>query len=478
MEEKKNIPYKIYNSKESPIITYYSHITNPNNEHYNLEMKKISSLNFQNIPQLQLSSNLSKNNQNFSLNEENPEKKNYKQKNNNFKLKSEIDIQRKKSENKIEEKLADYNKDEINNINKNNKNDILEIKKIKPEDLIPYEINGNIILRINPIIYRNESYEFLSSNLYILLKDQLGCKFLQEKLEKDPQNAVYYFFKSLIPNIIELIKDKFANYFIQKLFYYLNEEQYEYILRILSNDFFEICTDVHGTRVIQYLMDCLLTEKLKIIFFDIIKPIFVQLINEINGTHIIYKFLYNYWEFLKSSNDIIINNILSIGMNKRGCIFLQNYLSTLNNKMLKNKVIQILLNNCTNLITDQFGNYLVQYLLNMKDSQISLKIINQTINNITFYSKHKYANYVIEKMLINSNNMQKQKIIEKISSKDVINELLFDKQGNFIILKVLKFADSNTKNIILNMINNSKKKIEETSDGKKFLKKLQKFYEK
>ena len=391
------------------------------------------------------------------------------EKNNNYKLKTQMDKEMKETNNII-------NIEDEKNIQKEN-NNIKVIRTIKPDDLIPIIINGNTILRINPIIYQNESYEFLSSNLYILLKDQLGCKFLQEKLEDDPKNAVYFFFNSLVPNIIELIHDKFANYFIQKLFHYLNEEQIEYILQILKNDFFEICTNNHGTRVIQCLMDYLITEKLRKIFFEILKPIFVKLINEINGTHIIYKFLYNFSEFLELSNDIILDNIMFIATDKRGCIFLQNYINSINKYNLRNKIIQNLLKNCLVLIIDQFGNYIIQYLLNLKDSQITLEIINQTINNIAFYCKHKYANYAIEKMLINSDYTQKQRIIDKISSPDIMNELLFHIQGNFIILKTLKLADNNKKTIILNIINNYKNKIEEMPDGKKFLKKVEKLSE-
>ena len=199
---------------------------------------------------------------------------------------------------------------------------------------------------------------------------------------------------------MELIKDKFANYFIQRFFYYLSEEQLEYILKIISNDFFEICNDNHGTRVIQCLIDYLITENLRNIFFENIRPIFIQLINEINGTHIIYKFLYNFPEFSEISNDIITDNIIQIATHKRGCIFLQNYISGIKQYNFWQKVIQNLLKNIHVLIIDQYGNYLMQYLLNLKDTQITLEIINKTINNIASYSKHKYANHVIEKLLI------------------------------------------------------------------------------
>ena len=223
-------------------------------------------------------------------------------------------------------------------------------------------------------------------------------------------------------------------------------------------------------------MDFLITEKNRNLFFEIIKPLFTNLINEVNGTHIIYKFIKVFPEFSEASNEIIINNIVAISTNKRGCIFIQNYISSLNKDNLRQNIIQSLLNNCLILIIDPVGNYAIQFLVSLEDSDITLNIINKIINNISFYSKHRYANYVIEKIFIYSNYIQKQSIITKISSPEIISDLVFDKQGNFIILKALDYADKNKRNIILNNINNLKAKIEEMPNGQKFLNKIEHFH--
>ena len=49
--------------------------------------------------------------------------------------------------------------------------------------------NKKKIKRVNPKAYLDESYEYLSHNIFILAKDQAGCRFLQEKIEKDPIEA-------------------------------------------------------------------------------------------------------------------------------------------------------------------------------------------------------------------------------------------------------------------------------------------------
>ena len=452
MDDKINIPNKEYNLSTSRILKYYSNITNTNNENFKSALMRYYAINSpiqKNNLLLPFDLNKNQNEQNV---QNQSKEKHYTHKNSNFRLKSEMQ--------------------EINNTTKQEKK---EIKKITSEDLIVTQINPNrTILRINPTIYLNESYEFLSYNLYLLLKDQLACKFLQERLEIDTYNCIKNIFPALIPNMNELIKDPFANYFIQKMFLYLNEEQLIYVLKTIEPDILDISIDSHGTRVIQGIMNLLTTEKLKKFFFDIIKSVYINLINDFFSVHIIYKFINLFPEFWDVSNTIITDNIIAIATNKRGVVFLENYLSTLYKYYLRQQVIQAILKNCLILIIDPCGNYIVQYLLSFKDSNITLNIINQVINNISFCSKHKYAYYVIQKILLHSNYSEKQKILEKITKPEIINDLVFDQKGNFIIIEALNYVDNNQRNLIFNNINNLKQQIEELPEGKKFLEKIQK----
>ena len=463
MEEINKNYHNNYNKVNSPIFNYYSNFVNSPNLSEDSENIINNQIKFpQNFESMTLQQKL-ENDKRKKANEPIKEDKNYTPKNNYFKYNEGNNIL---NENTI-----------ISTINTNNNSkekELKNIKSIKPEDLIPTSINGRVILRINPLIYRNESYEFLSSNIYLLLKDQLGCKYLQEKLETDTLNAFQYFYPAILPHLSILIKDSFANYFIQKLYCYLNEEQIEYILNTLQPEFLDICSDSHGTRAIQGIMNFLVTTKLRVLFFDIIKPIFISLINELNGTHIINKFIDFFPEFLNNINNIIIDNCINLATHKRGCFFLQNYLTMLINikSDLKINIINKLLDNCIILITDNIGNYIIQYLLTLGEQNIISNIINQILNNISFYSKHKYSNYVIEKLFLFSGIENRNKIIDKISQPEIMSDLVVDQQGNYIVLKALMFSDDEKRKIILNIINNLEPKIKKFSHGKNFLNKI------
>ena len=67
-----------------------------------------------------------------------------------------------------------------------------EIPSISAADIVTaITANNKKIKRIDPNAYLNESIEYLSYNIFPLAKDQAGCRFLQEKLEIDPNNPTF-----------------------------------------------------------------------------------------------------------------------------------------------------------------------------------------------------------------------------------------------------------------------------------------------
>ena len=72
--------------------------------------------------------------------------------------------------------------------------------------------------------YNELSDKDLLSNIMIVSKEQAGCRFLQQKIEDDPNFANYELYPEIYDSINELIMDPFGNYLIQK------------ILESLSND--------------------------------------------------------------------------------------------------------------------------------------------------------------------------------------------------------------------------------------------------
>ena len=374
-----------------------------------------------------------------------------------------------------------YNGDnyKISNFKEYKKRDYLktgEIPSIGAADIVTaITANNKKIKRIDPNTYLNESIEYLSYNIFPLAKDQAGCRFLQEKLEKDPIKTTESFYKAILPFVLPLVKDPFGNYLIQKLFIYLSPEQIKKILEILSPTILDIGSNCHGTRVIQNLINYLSTEELVNCFLKTIKPYIIPLLKELNGTHIINKFINDHHECADEINKVIIDNCSLLATHRHGCCILQKMLEG-PNKKLRNNLINSLIENCFVLIIDQFGNYVIQSILLLNDKSSSSAIAMKICDNLPYYSKHRYSSNVIEKCFDFCGKKEKKKLIEKICTPEIISELILDEHGNYVIQKALYYAEYKEKEIILNIIKPLIQQIKNTSFGEKLLYRLYSLY--
>ena len=374
-----------------------------------------------------------------------------------------------------------YNGDnyKISNFKEYKKKDYLktgEIPSISAADIVTaITANNKKIKRIDPNTYLNESIEYLSYNIFPLAKDQAGCRFLQERLEKDPITTTEHFYKAIIPYVLPLAKDPFGNYLIQKLFYYLSPEKIKKIMEIISPTILDIGSNSHGTRVIQHLINFLSNKELVDFFLNNIKPFVIPLLKELNGTHIINKFVNEHPECADEINKIIVENCSLLATHRHGCCILQKMIEG-SDKKLKESLINNLIDNCFVLIIDQFGNYVMQSILLLNESKFSSAIAMKICDNILYYSKHRYSSNVIEKCFDFCAKKEKKKLIEKIMTPEIISELIMDEHGNYVVQKALYYSDYKEKETILNIIKALIPKIQTISFGEKLLMRLYSIY--
>jgi hypothetical protein len=298
---------------------------------------------------------------------------------------------------------------------------------------------------------------------------------LQEKLENDPASTIDHFYKAIIPYILPLSKDRFGNYLIQKIFYFLSTEKIQRIIEIISSSFLDIGVNTHGTRVIQQLINFLSTKELVNLFLSIIKQYVIPLLKELNGTHIINKFVNDHPECADEINKIIIDNCSILATHRHGCSIIQKIIEG-TDIILRDNLINKLIDKCFVLIIDQFGNYVIQSILSLNKTRYCELIIMKIIDNIVYYSKNRYSSNVIEKCFDCCGNKEKKKLIEKISNPEIISELIMDEHGNYVIQKTLYYADSIDKEKILNTIKTLIPNIKTTPFGEKLLFRLNSFY--
>ena len=311
----------------------------------------------------------------------------------------------------------------------------------------------------------------LIKNCVEICKEQSGCRLIQKKIEEQPE-ITSKILNNLFQNILEIVNDSFGNYLIQKLFNYMNKEQFLQFMALIQIDFYQICINSFGTRVIQKLIDYLNLEILLKTFMNIIKNNIRKIIIDINGSHIILKLINLNNTFV---NQIILkeisDNILPISMHKHGCCVLQKCFEKINNEERK-PLINNLLKNCKELISDKCGNYIIQFIISFNDENI-MKFINDIlITDIENFSKQKFSSNVVEKILEKAPDTICKVLIKSLKDENIILSILFNKFGNYVLQKSLQRADKETQKFMLHIIAPHLHKLKNYSFGLKLYSRL------
>ena len=82
--------------------------------------------------------------------------------------------------------------------------------------------------------YMNLDIIELTKFSYSLAKDQAGCRYLQKKIDEDPDIANTLIYPRILEYIIDLMNDSFGNYLIQKMFDHITEEKFFTIFAIVN----------------------------------------------------------------------------------------------------------------------------------------------------------------------------------------------------------------------------------------------------
>lgn len=96
---------------------------------------------------------------------------------------------------------------------------------------------------------RFNSLDEFTGRIYLMAKDQHGCRFLQRKFAEGTRDDVDKIFQEIIVHIVELMTDPFGNYLVQKLLEVCNDDQQMQILHSITRkagDLVRISCDMHG----------------------------------------------------------------------------------------------------------------------------------------------------------------------------------------------------------------------------------------
>ena len=377
------------------------------------------------------------------------------------------------------------------NINMNNYNNNLSNNIINNNEM-NYNINNNNNQNIYSPIKTN--FEDEKINLEIIshapsfIRDQTGCRLIQKKIDENPSIS-NNIFESLYYELMTMSTDLFGNYVVQKLLDNINIEKLEKFTQLISIKFNYIATSTYGTRVIQKLLEIVSLPKENEIkenkerydnLFNILNKMIisniVSLSSDSNSSHIIIKYV-NVVKYPKNSEmfESVYDNFIPLCKDKHGCCVIQKCIEAGINEQ-KEELFSLSNKYCNQLISDQFGNYVIQYVVGLNTEIINKNIVKVIMDDLIRLCKEKYASNVIEKFLFIKSVESKEIINSIINQEKYLHELIIDQYGNYIVQRILSIVSPDVRLTLIRYIVSWYEEIKSLSFGNRLITKLNERY--
>jgi len=337
---------------------------------------------------------------------------------------------------------------------------------------------------VNPATLSPRSQEQLYTNfdqligkIYLVSKDQQGCRFLQKKLEEQEPKVVDTIFNEVYDHINELMIDPFGNYLCQKLLEHCTDEHRYKVVEKVASDLVTISKNMHGTRAVQKMIECLSSPPQ----IDIVKRALgdsvVELIQDLNGNHVIQRCLHRL--AADDNNQFIYNavtsgnNCVQVATHRHGCCVLQRCIDNASEKQ-KVQLIHEIIKNALTLVQDPYGNYVVQYVLDLPFPELVEGLAASFVGHIRHLSTQKFSSNVIEKSLNAAKPITRHAYIKELLGEGVLAQLLQDPFANYVIQTALNVSEPEQHLLLIEAIKPFLNQLKNTPYGKRIQNKIAK----
>ncbi|GAB4845053.1 hypothetical protein Ancab_038458 [Ancistrocladus abbreviatus] len=272
-------------------------------------------------------------------------------------------------------------------------------------------------------------------SIYLIAKDQHGCRFLQKKFDEGSSEDVQIIFNEIIDHVVELMMNPFGNYLIQKLLDVCDEDQRMGIVHMVTREpreLVRISLNTHGTRVVQKLIETLKTRKQIHLVILALEPGFLDLIKDLNGNHVVQRCLQCFSsEDNKFIFDAAAKLCVDIATHRHGCCVLQRCITHSKGEHQQKLIAEISANGLL-LAQDPFGNYVVQYIIELNNASATSNLISQFEGHYVHLSMQKFSSHVVEKCL-KCFEEGRSRIVHELLSVPHFERLLQDPFANYVI---------------------------------------------
>jgi hypothetical protein len=299
----------------------------------------------------------------------------------------------------------------------------------------------SFVIGTNTLAGRYTSIDQVIGQIYPMCKDQHGCRFLQKKLDEMNTQTVDIIFNEVYPHFAELMTDPFGNYLCQKLLEHCQEKQRLLLIESVANDLVRISQNMHGTRAVQKMIECLKSGAEIRLVTRGLKAAVVPLIKDLNGNHVVQRCL----NHLSAQDnqfiyDAVAGHCVEVATHRHGCCVLQRCIDHASEAQKLQLVNEITTNGLT-LVKDPYGNYVVQYVLDLPYPRMLANLILQFKTHLSELSTQKFSSNVVEKCLNVCDPVTRAWMVKELTESEHLKSLIQDPFGNYVIQTAMTVAE-------------------------------------
>lgn len=355
----------------------------------------------------------------------------------------------------------------------------------------------------------------IKGHVFEFARDQYGSRFIQQQLESpsvSPEDKLALF-EEVLPHGLELCSDVFGNYVVQKLLddnVGSPEQQKRLCIAAVKGSLLELSLHMYGCRVVQKVVEqmfgkgvrashpVLSTAEQNEMLLEL-KGSVMRCVQDQNGNHVIQKCIEQVRpvERIAFILDDFVGELPTMATHPYGCRVVQRLLEYCGPSRVE-PALQELVSHVHRLVTDQYGNYVVQHVVQHGRRIYAAQrqaLITAVRNNLVAYATHKFASNVVEKCLQFGDATERRKIIaqmlgqvngvdqaippkqvEEGSNEDIcpLQTMMKDPYANYVVQKVLDIAEPDQLELVVVTVRQNAQILKTLTYGKHILTRLEK----
>lgn len=339
--------------------------------------------------------------------------------------------------------------------------------------------------RSNPSIMKGLRLSDIRGSLLKFAKDQVGSRFIQQKLEYSDKSEKDAIFDEVVANAGELVDDIFGNYVVQKFFEYGEEKHWARLVDAVVDRIPEYTFQMYACRVLQKALERV-NEPLQIKILSKVRHVIHRCMKDQNGNHVIQKAIEkvdpHHIQFIV---DTLLNNnhtVYDMSVDPYGCRVVQRCLEHCTSNQ-KRPIIEHILERFDEITNNQYGNYVVQHVIQHGTDADRMFIITRISDNLLEYSTHKYSSNVIEKCLMEGSIYHKSLMVgaacyQPEGNMPIVVQMMKDQYANYVVQKMFDQVTPEQRRDLILTVRPHIPVLRQFPHGKHILAKLDKYFQK